>query len=465
MNAPGNILIFPAALVLAVLLGGLALALIRPYWAFLASIAISIGIGGNTLTYSRLPEGSPFFNLRDAALCVAVVAAVANAFYQRNRLVWPKIATAMVLVLLLGAANTSISLGFTYDTLKALRAALSLPINYWVGANLVTTEKQVKRLLLTCFVATLGAEIQHLIYFVGGSAEGISAPGLRSLDYSMGQSAAWLIAGPFMVNGRIRRPLLQFAVGVIFLAANITHQTRSVALGAMIGIVFLYGWFVRGALTGSRSRLLSLAAVIAVTLSIIVPYLSLGEAAHNYVARMARTIDVESDSSETIGRRIAFEIEMRDWRDSNLALGRGLEYFQVYNRAGGWRESNASFGHLGYITYLSQLGLLGFFVYALWFPFHVLRRARRQFRNSLIQPATRHWELLVGAVFLYDIAMFFFSSDFLGSSVLPGLMAGFVTSFDRSSRSLPYTPDPSRDHSSPRILGARSLDRLAPPAA
>jgi hypothetical protein len=127
-------------------------------------------------------------------------------------------------------------------------------------------------------------------------------------------------------------------------------------------------------------------------------------------------------------REETFKTEINDWLNGNVVIGRGLYYYDIHRRE---RIADSSgnrpaWGHLGYVAYLSQLGIIGLIVYGIYFPLGVLFRARKIMRRADLPPSVSHLAALTGALFISQPIIFIFSNSFLGKAILPGLLAGAV---------------------------------------
>lgn len=412
--------------IFAVLSVGGILALTRPYWAFLFAIFLFIAVDARTLVHSRLSGLGEYFNLSDGCILICVVAAVTDGISRRQALRVPMLPVAMVAVLLLGYANSIFQFGYSYDALRALRWGLNLPILYSVGASILISEQRARQLFVVLLCGAILAEIQHLqlvtanLDIVAGNERQ-----LRLLAFYQAHSESWLIAGPFIFAGRIRRPWLQFAAATLFLVAHVTHQTRSVVIASAFAVLFYYGWLIPGRVAERIRRLRPLIIVLATGLLVAIPLAGLSGFVEGYSERMDQLSSDYSDVDGTSGRSDALEIELQDWLDGNLLTGRGLGYMWSLHPTIG--RTRIAWGHIGYATYLSQLGLLGFLVYGIWFPLHTLLRTRRTLLVGPWGDTTRHLLGFAGAVILYMIFVSTISGSLLGTDGLPGLLAGLVT--------------------------------------
>lgn len=416
--------VFSAAGVTVVLCIGAFLLIVRPYWAFLFSVLVPVGLSIKTMVFSRFPGLGPYFNLYDASLLIAVAATTVEVLRGRTRWRLPGVSLAMMMVLIVGFINTTATFGFAYETLRALRWGLNVPLLIILGASMVTSQERLRQLLAVAFAGAVGAELQHLVLVVLGNSADVGTMQLRSTLFTLSRSESWLIAGPLLLSGRVWRPALQVFAGSVFLLANLSHQTRSIGIGIAGAMLVYYLWFAPARYRYRKLRYV--VAVFAVTFIVAIPQLSLSDLASNYADRFRQALTAGQDDRSAEARRLAFHIETRDWMAGNLLIGRGLDYFHIYGAGVEGETQEAGFGHLGYITYLSQVGIFGFLVYALWFPLSVLLRARKLMLNVGATDTTRYAASLTIAAMLFSVISFVFSNHFLATHILIGVLAGAV---------------------------------------
>ncbi len=416
--------IFTDPVIYAALAVGTTLALFRPFWAILVCIATPLVLGMPTMVFSRLSQAGAYFNLYDTCLYICIFAALLDCSRNRRRVRFPLVAVALIGVLLVGYATALVSYGFFYDSLRGLRWAINVPILYIIAANVLTTERRVQQLLVMMFLATIGGEIQHSLAVLSVAPVAVEdAHQLRTIAFFGSHSEMWLIAGPLFVAGRMRHPALQVSAAILFFVGLVTAQVRSLAIAAACALPIYYGWFVHGSFRDRIRRAIPLILAAAAAF-VALQVLGLERAANAYSYRIEGISFNTSADSSTLGRQLAINVEFDDWLRGNILVGRGLSYF-VHEHRGGLDE--AAFGHIGYVTYLSQLGLLGFFVYALLFPLHTLLGLKRIERSSQWKPETRYFACLGGALFTYFIFLFAMSGNLLGIEILAGLFAGLGT--------------------------------------
>jgi hypothetical protein len=122
-------------------------------------------------------------------------------------------------------------------------------------------------------------------------------------------------------------------------------------------------------------------------------------------------------------RERALGVEMSQWWDGTLVFGRGLYFFQDVENSDD-PAYKIAFGHLGYVTYLSQLGLVGLAVYGVCLLWEVVRRSRFLYFYS-DQREVRYLALLAASSILCLSLIFVMSSHFLALGYFaPGVLYG-----------------------------------------
>lgn len=423
--------VFPGFTIFILLAIGITLAVWKPFRGYLFSLFIPVALPIPTMTFTRFEGLGPYFNLYDACLVVMLTSVAVKAGRSQAISRLPMVPLAMLGVLFLGVIITTMHYGFYYETLRALRWGINVPL-YFLGAFvMLRDERRHSSLLLTLFLGAVIAELQHLYFVLTNPALGDESQLglLRSSMFQMAKSESWLLAGPYIVVRTIKWPWLQVSAAILFLAAAITTQTRTLALGLGGGFILYWLFFVR--LDAARSRKYLPIAILAalITILIVIPRLNLGDVALGFTERLTDFAELGATDESAVGRIQALSLESSDWYEGGpvaLIFGNGLDYFtQKYMLVQTDTATDASFGHVGYVTYLSQLGLIGFLIYAVWFPFVIVRRAMVLYRTSR-NPATRHLAALGGAAFLYCAVAFIFSGHYLVTDVLAGTLAGFV---------------------------------------
>ena len=402
---------------------GLILVLIRPYWAFLFGIfvitATSLNVG-----IMRTEELGAYFNVMDACTLVIILAALLE---KKRTLLLPAPFVILFAVLIMGYLNSLFHVRtyeYFYHSLQGLRMGINLPLLIFLTANLVQDKDKVRSLLLTLVLAAIVAEAQHL--FMAVAAKGVSEDLVRTGQFYRSGSDLWLLAGFYVVGGSIPRRRVQIAIGVLFLAGFIASQTRSMGLAFIGALVPYYRWFLKGPQAYRWQRFKGLIPVCIIGL-IMFAVVGLSAVISGYAERYVKTVET-GEGNES--RWNALRVEMEAWLDGNPLIGRGLTFYAGGKFRGGlhggFHGFGIAFGHLGYVTYLSQLGLIGFLVYAFWLPLVIISRARLLLQQPHAPPEVVHLAAVTGACFIYYPLMFFFSGSFLVGCYVPGILTGGV---------------------------------------
>jgi hypothetical protein len=305
---------------------------------------------------------------------------------------------------------------------------------------MMRVDKRHSALLFTLLSGAIVAEAQHVFYVITIPTlqMNVSFSQLRSSMFQIARSESWILAGPYLIRRAIKWPWAQAIVAVLFLVAALTTQTRTLALGLLGGCVLCWMLFIRLDAVRSRKYIAMATCIAVITILFAIPRLNFGGVAMNFRERLLNLTKQGFVDLSSITRKEALNIEFSDWYHGGpltLILGNGLDYFsQKYSLGREPSGDTIAFGHLGYITYLSQLGILGFLIYAIALPVSVIRRSIGVFRLSSM-PASTHLALLAGASFSFSIVAFLFSGHFLMTDILSGTFAGFVFSFKCSRNS------------------------------
>lgn len=406
---------------------GLFLIRKKPYIAFLFATLVSLSFGKQTLLFSKIP-GLGFITLIDICLLLSIAAFLRELFNGQAKLKIPLCIVGIMVVLIIGFSQSLIRYDQTYAIVRAFRWAIGLPILCIISASMVKNKERAKSLLWVLLVAAILSSLQHLFYISQTRiALGTdSADSLRTIAFIRGQES-WLAAGPFIMAGRIPYPIVQGCIGILFLFSFFAQQTRSVAIGIIITLIIYYGWFLRGNQVFSLQRFLPLILTFAISITVISSF-GLGNFAENYLNKLT---DLAVETTNINSRAESFDVEIRDWMDGNFIFGEGLAYFFRIGIGSDFEldvdAEGVAYGHLGYVTYLSQLGIVGFLVYGIWFPLAVILRAKKVFKVNYKSDQVRHLAGLTVTTFLSSVFTFFFSSSFINPYVIiPGILAGAV---------------------------------------
>jgi len=434
---------YPQFAIFAVLGLGIPVAFLKPYWSFLFSVLLLTAGSADAFNQTRTSYLGPFLNLSDACLLVALAALFFDKFKGGKPIFVPLVIALLLFVLTIAAYQSFWRFGLTYETLRACRWAVSLPIAFFVGANLVTSPRRAKMLVAVLFCGAVFAAVQHLAFatsiWQSRSLDMETFNRMRTISYrSGGMMSAFLLATlVWGIPSKTWEKWLCLAGGVLFVASILLSQTRSVWLAAMGSIPCLLILFRGERRITEVIRFAFVALVVIVAASFLCRRAMPGFDIVDMVNRRMEILGDPIKNPAGFGTRArTFNVEMNEWYDGTLILGRGLSFFRAIDNSEDPRF-HVAFGHLGYVTYLSQLGIIGLLVYGVFLPFSVLRRGLWLWSNSSAS-SFRYVGLLGGASIIYLSIMFLMSSCFLGLGYeAPGVLYGALWSLVRSERKGP----------------------------
>jgi hypothetical protein len=238
---------------------------------------------------------------------------------------------------------------------------------------------------------------------------------------------------------------------MVFATSVLLNQTRSIWLSAALTFPVLVTFF---ASPGDRrhykaiSQLLVFTALVALIFYFVVPNVDLADLV---TQRISTLTDQDNRLETTITRSIALEREIQEWAQGNWLLGRGLFYFGPIYFEPIIGELTVAWGHLGHVTVLAQLGLVGLFIYSIYLPVTVLISARtlRQSHDEI----HRYWSLLAAACAISTWIMFFMSDSFLMPHAVEGIIFGAAWRLARRYRAKHESPTMSRSNKGVASLG------------
>ncbi len=372
----------------------------------------------------------PYFNLTDACMLVAIVACFLDKFHKAEPIWLPQVVMLMLLVMTTAAIQSLWKFDWSYESMRAFRWALQTPVAIFLGANMVTSADRAKKLVAVLLAGALLASVQHVAFVANvwrtRSLDMRTYQSMRTIGFLAGcMPSAFLVSAILWKSPRSLITWgLYLAAGLLLLASLLLNQTRSlwiaaVAAGVVVTIVF------KRPKRGRRIVIASIAFMFLLLIAIVtcrhlLPKL---DVVRVVVDRAERLFD---DKTQMGTRGRAFAIETEQWFAGSLIFGRGLCFFQTIDDHRDDFRKAIAFNHLGYITYLSQMGIVGLVIYGFFLPLTVLFDGRRLWRNAG-DPAVQLTGLLAGASIICLSITFLMSSHFLASGYFaPGTLYGGV---------------------------------------
>lgn len=431
---------YPSIFIYLVLVIGFVLVLFRPYKAFLLVVVLLAAGNAAMFNQTRTVTLGPYLNLGDACLLVAIVALFFDRYRSKKPLQVPQVVPLILFALTISALQSFWKLGWTYETARAYRWGLEVPIAYFIGANMVTSCKRAKPLVAALLCGAALAAIQHLFFIVtvwqSRSLNMQSYELMRTIAYkSGGMSAAFLLTGLIwkVPTGILKRGLYVIA-GMLFLVTILLAQSRSVWFATAGAVPCLLVFLKRRNRVVNVMRFGIIVVLMVFVTAWVCKHLMPGLDISDMATHRIKLLSEDNTRNIHMGtRERAFKAEMSSWLKGTLIFGRGLYFFQTLRKPESPTERIA-FGHLGHVTYLSQMGLIGFLAYGLYFPLRVLQDGRWLWGNGG-QPVLRYVGLLGAASIILLSIMFLMSSHFLSLGYFaPGVLYGSMWSLVRTQK-------------------------------
>ena len=423
---------YPNALIYLLLLAGVPTAIIRPKWAFLGAVFVLTASNAWMMTMTRTVLLGPYFNANDACLLVTIIAAFSAGLVRIPRIVW-----MLVGVLMLGFVQSWVVLGWKYEVLRSLRWAMTLPICFVVAANLVGKEEDVRPLLSVLVWGSVAASVQHLLFT---QAQLGPSSYITEHDIALARTIAFSNPGVwFMLSWLIWKPKINIwptpllvVFSVFFAASIILNQSRSIWLASVACLPIVALWMRRhskgghrlvGPLLGGLSIIFSFFII-----ELLIPALEVGRIVS---ARIGTLTSEEQRQITTMSRQLALNLELSAWSEGTWVFGRGLTFFLPQYGATVEGTHRVAWGHLGHVTILAQLGLVGLLVYSVQLPIEVIRHGRNLLERT--DDHVRFFGLLAVTCMTWSWICFFFSDSFLGSHASDGFIFGAAWGICRQS--------------------------------
>jgi len=402
---PAQQLGYPGWVLLVSALVGLVLFVSNARLLVYLSLFLLFTTDAPAYAYARLSVTGPF-NLTDllSLLCLAGALRVSRKGWSRM----PVEGWAVVAVLAFGTLYTLATIGPVYEAMRAVRAALLVPIFFYTGYHAISDARQARTFV---WIAALACFIQSLrqVAFVAAYSSEASAPEWRTLRYlNAGLPSvplALLISG--LASRLTTRAWLWIAVGLNGVAMFLT-QTRSLWIPQAMACLWLTFESARRDSFIRAVWIPLLASAVFLGTQFLLGATGALTTSPSHVFVTGRSTDFSSGS----GREEAMVLELGHYQQGNLlewVTGLGLGY-----SGGPQFDPQVAWGHVGYVAYLSNLGLVGLFVFGVLLPWRGFVRGLALSRSG--NPGLRAFGWLCCASLV---------SMTIGSFITGGLLTGY----------------------------------------
>jgi hypothetical protein len=369
---------YPTYFLYIVLVAGLGLAIIRPYWAFLGTVAIFCMTDIYMASLTRTEFLGPFLNLYDLLFIIGLAAIFIDQ--TSPPLFIPRPVEWIFLVLVIGILQTALTNEINYEVLRAIRWAITLPLAIIIGANAVHNVSRAKLFLMALILGAAASSFHNLYTYkkLVNPTHNTTAIRLASGVHPMNLN--FLVAAS--QRSFFPEAYLPWRVGwVVFLISCgfcvLIAQWRAVYISIILSIIIL-------PLLLKQSHYLRRVLVITlVTVPMFLLVFKLALPSINPISVFQRLSLLENyirpekgipEEDKPRWRQLHRDIE--EWSKGNWLTGRGLSFNVFLPDA---TDKNIAWGHVAYSVYLSHLGILGLIIYAIYLPIQMFLAGKKLF--------------------------------------------------------------------------------------
>ncbi|MFC1850235.1 hypothetical protein ACFL27_08595 [candidate division CSSED10-310 bacterium] len=414
---------YPEYFLFFILITGIPLALLRPNKAFLYVVFLVSAADTYTFTFTRTKLLGPYFNAHDACLIVAISSLLPHCLILRKKLLIPDVVKWILLILGIGFIQSFYILGWKYDyfLLRSLRWALSLPLYFVIAATLVDEKNKVRPFLIAVLVGSVVSAIEHIYFIISHTQDFLSTSSIREIrTIAFRSPGIWLLPAGiiWLPKAKFTYRILIYGSGSLFALSVLLNQTRSIWISSVL--VLPLTMFIL-----PQKNIMIKAVVIPIAMislftgmiffkTYLLPEIKLG----SIIEQRGQTLLEDNQRHySTRTRQLAIKFELGAWSEGILILGRGLNYM-----ASNTDDKNIAWNHLGHITTLAQLGLIGFFIYSFYLPKVIIQGSRRLWK--LPSPEIKFLGLLACLTMIWCWICFIMSDSFLTQNPMRGIIFG-----------------------------------------
>ena len=377
-----------------------------------------------TAAFTRIETLGPYLNLDDFIIAILLISLIRFSLIRKIKIPVPVfwLAICFISSILIIGLNYS----FTYEVQREHKAALYFIFAFLFGYNFIKSEKEFEYFLKLLFIGSIVASLQYIFIIqekidLFGTAN--IQETIRSVGF-IGLIPVFIILSFFLKIRWLESPNVKliYFVGLTLMFINLVlSQTRSFYISIILTllIIFLFSRNLK-----FKSSFLLIVFVPFLVYIVFDQYLNLLNINELIFGRIQLLSDNPSTDLTTIGRMAAIKYEFAAFLSSNILFGNGLgfTYFlpEAYNPYIAW-------GHIGPISYLARLGLLGFFIYSIYIPFTTLKFLIGKKTNNLKYNYSKIFILFSAALIISDWIQFWMSASYLNlTAFLPGTVLGII---------------------------------------
>ncbi|MCB9433788.1 MAG: O-antigen ligase family protein [Ardenticatenaceae bacterium] len=431
---------YPQSFIFLTLLIGIGLAIFNANNSFLFAV-FGISAMNMTAAFKTRTVLGVYFNLVDAFIVIMLVALAFYLWRNRVSIYFPPFFVFLLITWFIGSLIGIWVLGFNYEVIRSARWALNFPLALLVAANFVKEEKVSLNLVNVLFAGAVAASLQHLIgfWFLVGNRDQIVFETIRNVGFLTSPISCFLVAATqgakFSKPTNLPSFIWIFCIG-LFVSSLLLNQTRSAWIATVIAPFIL-------ALLFKQIKGLSRIFMLLLPILLVIYMFSRLIPAFDPVAiisqRYQSSLDPVHQKLTIESRELAIQVETEAWLEGNLLFGRGF----AYNSDRRWRlpfgitETEVAWSHVGYISYLAQLGLIGLLVYGIVVPFGSIKIGNQLFQLDGSEYEIKKIALIGLSCLVINVPLFAMSGSYLQPDMLvPGLLCGALLGVRSSSQKI-----------------------------
>lgn len=420
---------YPTELFFLVLLVGIPLAFLNPYKAFLFVV---FGLSARHLAaavQTRIFPG-PYLNLNDGLILVGVLALYINIVIQGKPLRVPRFLGALFLTLLVSIAIGYFAVGeHDINFIRYSKYSLVFPLLFLLSINFITDSRRARDFFLVLLFGGIVASLHHIILTIQAYSIGMSLLTMRDIGFLL-HPGYFLLLSALQERLDSRKVQTMIITSLpIFAASLILDQTRSVWI-SMVGATVITPFLLRLSFKSVMYRVILL-LVMCFFLVLLFSLFFPGSSPFDIVLQRVEQLQLQYVTA-TSSREVGGEVEWNAWLSGNVFLGRGMGSQADF--AHNFLEDNTvAYGHVGYISYLTYTGLIGFIIYAVIMPMEVVKRGVRVYASYQHDSYVRSLVVMAIAGIVLHAIVAVFTSGYISPSNA-GLYYGAVIGLSYSVR-------------------------------
>jgi|GEM_PF-2252947 hypothetical protein len=403
---------YPITVFLLAVVFGIALVIVRPFWAFLFSVIGLAGKNYHAAVLTRMPITGEYLNLNDLFLWIAVLALFVKAYRANGKIQIPNILMVFIVVLLIGSMQSLIKYGPDAFVLRSIWSVAIFPIMFLISANFIKTEDEARLFFWAFFLGALIASLQHMVFLGSAYISGVNVGAqLRTISY-ITSGGIYLLA--IALFTRLREKNIAYALlfysGITLLTISfLMNQTRQLYVVFLASIMVLL--LILRNKVDVKNAVLRFGIVLFGVVLIFGALFSDWDVNDILGTRLEFARDKDTFEESYYTRMLGMQTEVNLWLNSTMIFGVGAAYPPEYEDVSRERNTDqvyqiGALNHVAITSYLAHFGAVGALVFLIIIPLMTIKRARDNIEPNITSYVSKIC-LLAMAVALMDMLNLF----------------------------------------------------------